>query len=325
MKILHTVKLGLLGLLAIIISCSNIKTVYSVGISAVVADTPITSAELDKRFSLFLVLNNIDPTSEVAREMRQQILSSIIDEKIIEIAASKNNIEISESEIDQAAQRFCDNNQITYSDFKNMLESKKLNDSIFRDFIKSEIMRSKFIRNRIIADKVIKVSEPEIKEQFEMMKKYQKDNVDAKLRLAEIVIELDNNNDVNKRISMIKAAIKSGMSFEKLVKEFSSSVSKENNGDIGWVQLSQMMPEIRTHLKNLQVGEVTDIINIKKNNMLMIFKVLDKDITKVKKFGPYPTAEEKAEIANFIKMKKISNIVRTYLHKLRNETFVHIF
>ena len=321
MKILHILKLGLI---AIIIFCSNIKTVHGVGISAVIADTPITTAELDKRFSLFLTLNNIDPASEAAREMRQQILNSIVDEKIIEIAASKNNIEVSESEIDQAVQGFCSNNQITYNDFKNMLESKKLNDSIFRDFIKSEITRSKFIRNRIIADKVIKVSELEIKEQFEMMKKYQKDNVDAKLKLAEIVIELG-NNDVNKRISTIKAAINSGMSFENLVKEFSSSVSKENNGDIGWVQLSQMIPEIRTHLKNVQVGEVTDIINIKKNNMLMIFKVLDKDVTKVKKFGPYPTAEEKAEIANFIKTKKISNIVRTHLHRLRNETFVHIF
>jgi peptidyl-prolyl cis-trans isomerase SurA len=322
MKILHTLKLGLV---AIIISYSSIKTVHGVGISAVVADTPITTAELDKRFSLFLILNNIDPSSEAGREMRQQILNSIVDEKIIEIAASKNNIEVSESEIDQAAQGFCNNNQITYNDFKNILESKKLNDSIFRDFIKSEITRSKFIRNRIIADKIIKVSEPEIKEQFEMMKKYQKDNVDAKLKLAEIVIELDNSNDVNKRISTIKAAINSGMSFENLVKEFSSSVSKENNGDIGWVQLSQMIPEIRTHLKNVQVGEMTDIINIKKNNTLMIFKVLDKDINKVKKFGPYPTAEEKAEIANFIKTKKISNIVRTYLHQLRNETFVHIF
>lgn len=289
-------------------------------IAAIVNNEPLTVIALNNRLSVMIELNNIDQTQIDLKKMKEQVLYMLIDEKLISEAASKQNIYISNRELNEAFKRFAMQNHLSEEDLLNVLKSKKINKKEILDILKAQMIWSQIVKEQFI--KEVKVSEEEIKEQFEMMRKYQKANNDIKLRLAEITINKAYQNQNKIHADSIIAAIKAGADFQKLVQEFSSSSSKEKNGEIGWVQLSQLSPQFIDALKNLKIGEISH--PIEQENTVMIFKVLDRQDILAKKLGTIPTVQEKKEIEDFLKMKKVNSKVKFYLNALKRNAFIEI-
>ncbi|MFV9991776.1 MAG: peptidylprolyl isomerase, partial [Candidatus Midichloria sp.] len=253
--------------------------------------------------------------------MKEQILYALIDEKLLEEAASKQNIVVSDQELGLAIEDLATKNNLTAENLIGELQKKQVSKQELQKMFKSHILWSKIIKNEF-ADN-IKVSEQEIKEQFEIMRKYQKINNDIRLKLAQIVLDIEPNNPGSKNYAAnIISALNSGADFKSLVQEFSVAPSKENGGEIGWIQLSQLSPTIIEALKNLKPGAISK--PIEQENNVMIFKVLDRQDIITKKLGVRPTDQEKKEIKAFLKMKKINTKAKAYMSEMRQNAFIEI-
>jgi len=291
-------------------------------IVAIVNDNPVTALEVDNRLNAIIALNNIDTTNINLQQMSEQILFRLIEEKLLADDALANNISVNKEEMEYAMKNLAAQNNLTKENLLSFLKEKQIDKEELEKILRAQIIWSKIVKDKFEDSKIV-ISPEEIKEQFDIIRKYQKNNTDAELQLAEIVINTtpEDNNSKDHANNMI-SAINSGADFKNIVKEFSISSSKENGGEIGWVKLSQLAPEIIKRLKDLKIGQVSS--PIEQENNIMIFKVLNKRNIGSKKFGASLTKDEKDEINEFLKMKKINAMLKSYMSKIKRDSFIEI-
>ena len=162
----------------------------------------------------------------------------------------------------------------------------------------NEIITKKYSQN-------IKIDKELIRE--EISKKRTQDE----FLISEIVFNVDNKNELNKKFDNIKDEIEQN-SFSKAAIVHSISSSAINGGEIGWIKESSLSNKIKNEIKNIQVGEITKPIKIpggfiilKIENMRKIQLQLD-DNEETEKIVKRKTNEQLNQFSNiyFNKIKK---------------------
>ena len=297
------------------ILCHFESAAVSNSIMATVNDKPITSTDFKRRLDLAVKTNSIKSSDDVA----DQILSSLIEEKLVAQAAIEMNIQVAEVELKSSITKIAEENSLSYDKFLQSLSAQDIDIEEFKAMLKAQLLWSKIIRSEIANS--ISISEQEIMEQFNIMKSHQSASKNIRLKLAEIVIS--DANDNKKALGMVKA-LNNGADFGKMAGEFSSSISKDESGVIGWLHISQLSNEVAASLMHLSVGQISRPIKI--NDSIYIFKILDKQvIPSKKKFGSKPTQQEREEISRYINIVKTNTKIKNYLDAMRDKYFIEIF
>ena len=191
----------------------------------------------------FTKLNKIE-SFEIAKK-------SLLREKIKEIDINKffKNIEISD-------QNF---NTVISSSFSRLgVSSKKeFNDFFMRENLDPNIIKQKItieiLWNQMIYQKFqnkVKISKDEIKDKL-LKNKMQKEYL-----LFEILFNIDENENINKKYEVILNDIKE-KGFEQAA--LTHSISKTNNsgGKLGWIKDSVLSSKIKTEISKIDNGKVT--------------------------------------------------------------------
>ena len=79
------------------------------GIAAVVNDQVISLYDVDQRVDLFFATSGIEKSAEMTERMRQQVLRSLVDEKLQLQEATRVEIEIEEAEIEERMELLASN------------------------------------------------------------------------------------------------------------------------------------------------------------------------------------------------------------------------
>ncbi|MEO0208273.1 MAG: peptidylprolyl isomerase [candidate division WOR-3 bacterium] len=124
-------------------------------------------------------------------------------------------------------------------------------------------------------------------------------------------------NTVMKRAERIVNMAKSGYDFSKLVKQYSEDpTTRENNGEIGWVNERILPPDLLKDLKKAKVGDIIGPVESPDGLSINIFKVLDK------KEGKEPTYEE---IRNLVINKKVDGELQKLVEEAKKEFYFKIY
>lgn len=140
----------------------------------------------------------------------------------------------------------------------------------------------------------------------------------VKIRISHIFIKLDPARGITKDEARAKAELvvkraKSGENFENLVDVFSDDlVSKKRGGDIGYISMEGLSPEVGNKIFGLKEGEISDPIETE--NGFHIIKA-----TEGAKLPPLDQVKGRIEIE--LKKKAFSE----YTKRLREKTGVEIF
>ncbi|MCM8772286.1 MAG: peptidyl-prolyl cis-trans isomerase [Candidatus Omnitrophica bacterium] len=118
-----------------------------------------------------------------------------------------------------------------------------------------EILTHEFVEN-ILANK-IKITEDEIKNYYNSH--LEEFVVPERVQISEIVVSTKEKADE------ILERLKNGESFEKIAETESISSTREKRGEIGWIEVEKLEPEIASLIMNLKPGEV--LANIIKTEM----------------------------------------------------------
>lgn len=310
--------------LYLILACSPVIAVEH-KVAAVVNDDVITDIDLKKRTTLIIKSSGMENNKHSVELVKSQALQVMIDEKLIEKEAKRLGIDVEEEEVADALKGIADNNGLKPEDLGKFLTSSGLDKATLVEQIKHQLLWNKIIR--LSLQPKIFVSKQEIEENTKSIKQAlntEKGVVDhsEQIKLAEIVFYAKDKKQAKSKLALAKEVVKrirEGADFAKMVGQFSQAGSVSNNGELGWVYVFQLMPDLQKALNKLNVGEVSDPIIM--DDGVHILKVSNRKSKKPKA----DLAEfNEAEIREILLSKKLDVLVRATIMQMRNQSYISI-
>ena len=154
--------------------------------------------------------------------------------------------------------------------FKKYLENNNLKfDDVYKK-IEIEAVWNQMIYQKF-KDKIF-IDEKKLKKKI-----LDNENEIESLLLAEIVLNLENKKEIDKKYNELIKNINT-FGFKESVLKFSISNSKSNSGKIGWVNKNNLSKRIQLALNEIKIGEITKPILI--SSGLLVLKLEDKKFEK---------------------------------------------
>jgi peptidyl-prolyl cis-trans isomerase SurA len=214
------------------------------GVVATVNDAVITQSDVRNRMRLILLSFGGQPTEEIYQEAQRRAIEMLIDEKVQlqEFEKLVKEEKIEEAEIDEQIADLAQQNKMTPEQFLAGIRQAGVSVQSLRDKTKAEIAWTALIRGRYA--RTVRVSDLRIDETLERIK----DSLsEPKYSLAEIFLYApDQGSRANAKTTAERliGEINKGADFRAVAQQFSAAPSASQGGDVGWLSLGDMRPEI---------------------------------------------------------------------------------
>ena len=228
------------------------------GIVAIVNDHPISAYDLRQRVALVTSTNNIPPTPEMMKKLREQILEKLETELIRRQEALKNDITVSAAEVDRQIQGIVTDNHMTLDQLKDVLAHGKVAMATLRGQIAADILWQKAVEMQYSGR--INIT-PEAVDAA--MARMAEGANKAHFLVLEIFLPVDNpdqDEKVLKDAQNLVTQIQGGAPFNAIARQFSQSPSAAGGGDIGLVYDGQLAPELNQALEKMKTGDMSQPI-----------------------------------------------------------------
>jgi peptidyl-prolyl cis-trans isomerase SurA len=225
------------------------------GVAAIVNDTVITDYDLRQRVSLYIATSGKPQSPEAMKQIRDQILEQLENERIQLLEAQKNNISVSSADVDKAIDNILKDNHLTPEQLNQMLGRNGVHLATMRSQIAAQIAWSKTVQDQY-GDRV-NVSEADVTD--EMQKLAEGKNKPHYL-VSEIFMSVDNPEDdakVRKSMDDLETQIRSGAQFPAVARQFSQNPTAAQGGDLGVVVDGQLPKELNDALGTMHAGSVS--------------------------------------------------------------------
>ena len=278
-------------------------------IVAVVNGDIISNQDIQNRINAFIMTTGI-PLNEQTRNMiNQRVLHAAIDEKIKLQAAAKNNITITDKEINASIANFEKNNRIPKGELKNLLKEAKVTESSFRTQMKSDIAWLRLLKNKMRGEGHLTQKEIET-----ALAEAKKDLSTPKNQISEIFIKKEKAKDIQSLVDNLRADNR----FELYAMQFSDSASAANGGNLGWVNVGKLPAPLEKAIKKLNPGEITNAVLL--NDGYYILKLNQRFDPKKDK----PEMPTEQNIRGFLSNQKMEKIAQKYLQDLRQSAVIEL-
>ena len=270
----------------------------------------ITSVDIQNEINYLKILNpevinldkkkliNIAKNSLIREKVKIVALLDVIEEikvkdeyldKIIENSYKKIGIDT----IDQY-KNYLKNNQLRIEYIKNKISIEAIwNELIYKKF-----------NSKIVIDKDKIINEV-------------KNNPDVKMLLSEIIFQVKNKNDLDKKYNDIEKDIQNE-GFENAALIHSISNSASSGGEIGWINKNSLNETIKDALLNLKIGEYSKPILTQSG--FLIIKIND---VKTNEFNE-ESIEKKIDTLIRIKTnQQLNQLSNIYLNKIKKDLIIN--
>lgn len=229
-------------------------------IVAIVNQELVTAGEIDRRMQR--------AQEEAARtgaklppeaQLRQQVLDSLIDERVVVTYARDSGIHIEDPEIDRAVQNVAAQNQLTLDQLRERLRTDGIDYARFRANLVDQMLVER-VREREVMQR-IKVSDAEIDRYID--KQRAAANADPELDLAQILITVPDGADAatvadrKARAEAALARVRGGEDFATVARQVSEDGNKARGGEIGLRPASRLPDLFVDAVRGLKTGEIT--------------------------------------------------------------------
>ncbi|MEM6476113.1 MAG: peptidylprolyl isomerase [Pseudomonadota bacterium] len=228
--------------------------------TAIVNDYVITGTDIDQRVALVTSASNAEVSPEEMQRLRLQVLRNLIDETLKVQAAEAQDMKVERAEVEQtysqlAAQNF---GQEPEKMAEYLLSIGSSPDALKRQ-IEGEIAWENLLRRNVT--NVVNVSAEEVNEVLERQKR---DRGTEEYRLGEIYLSATSENDaaVLNNANQIIEQLRAGGSFQGYARQFSEATTAAVGGDLDFVRLGQLPPQLANVARAMRIGELQGPIKI---------------------------------------------------------------
>ncbi len=263
---------------------------------------------------LFKVNNEIISTVDLYNEVKylkliNPNLKNLEKEKIYEI--SKNSLireKIKEIELERNYQNlnlddvYFNNLMNSYikkiglsseNEFKKYIESNKLDIEAIKNKIKIEILWNQLIVRKFLKD--VKIDKEQIK------KNLKKNNKQVEYLLSEIIFNIENKNNLGKKLNIIKKDIQL-KGFESAASIHGISDTSNSGGKLGWIKESSLNTKIQKKISKINVGGYTEPIIVPGGFLILKIdnkRLIDREINLEKEIKSIIDAKTNEQLNRF--------------------------
>jgi len=277
-------------------------------IVAKINNKAITKSELDNRYKFVLFVSKIViKNNQDQKVLFDQILDKMIDEELIRQNAVALKIEVSPNEVREVIDDIAIGQKKNATQLKLSIINHGISFDNYLNQVESEVLWSKII-SEVLRPR-IKITDVEVNEFFEQ----QKLATDIKkYYIAEIFIPKSENTKL--LAEKLVQELRQGADFKTIVRQFSRSLTVENNGEIGWISSHEIDPRINDAIAKVAINNYSNPLEM--SDGFFIFKVLDK------KSENKIHEKDLAAAKNIIFSHKIQSASKGYLMDLKKKAFV---
>jgi parvulin-like peptidyl-prolyl isomerase len=229
-----------IGLLIVVLIASGAYTLFEFQPVATVNGDPIRRYEYEKTLGDAISyyqqygINLYDPKeASFFLELKKQVLSHMIDNKIITQEAKKENIKITPSEVDTRIDEI-KKSFPSEKDFFEALAKQKISMGELRNILEQQLTAEALFK-KLTSN--VTISEAEVKAYYDEHKKEFVQPEQIHLRHILVKTEQEANN--------IYEQLKEGKDFAALAKEYSiDTPTKDKGGDLGWISKASLVPDL---------------------------------------------------------------------------------
>lgn len=276
-------------------------------IAATVNGEMVSNRDLQERANLLALTTGIQINAKNKKMVAERALQNTIDEKIKLQEAKKQNVHVSEVEIQDAYRSFERSNGVPAGRFASVLKQYHVSKDVFMTQIRANLLWNKLVARRMGNN--IDVSTREVEDEFLRIKK---DMDTPKYMVSEIVIKRKDAEHIDELVEILRKDPR----FELYAAQFSQSASAPSGGKLGWVFPGQLAAPLDAAIRRLKAGQVSGAVVYRSD--YYIFK-MDKIYNPKADKQDMPTEEE---VRTFIKNRKTDEMANKYIRDLRNRAVV---
>ncbi|MBT8114573.1 MAG: peptidylprolyl isomerase [Arenicella sp.] len=232
----------------------------------IVNEDVITQSEFDHRLQTVTADLRQNGVSELPPNLPKQLLEGMVSDKLQIQEANRRGIEVTDEELNQALARFAQQQQLTLEqmagNFARDGQSFKRFGETVRDSLTISRLTDYYAQARVVV--------PD----------YEIDGFIAQNNLGEIsseylIAHILIKDPLLKRelAQQVREEIASGLSFQQAILNYSEATDAQDGGLIGWRTLAQLPEVFQAGIKDLQVGEVSEVLE--SPNGLHILKLME--------------------------------------------------
>ena len=291
---------------------------------AVVNDEVITQAELDTLlrpvYEQYSKEYSGQELSKAINEVRQKILSQMIEDKLVYQEAVTQGIEVKDEEVEKEFQTFKSKMEKP-EELDQMLEREGLTMKALRERLKKQAMVRQ-LQDREIRSKVI-VSPAAVEDFF----KQNPEQFKAKERIRVRSLTIKKSEDARakgltdekakQRIELLEQKIRLAHNFDEIVKGFSEDSHAKQEGLGEWIERGAMIESVDEVIFKTPVGQITGVVETPIGYHL--FRVEAKEPEKVR------TLEEvKDQISGYLFQQESNKRFKDWMEEVKKAAYIAI-
>ncbi len=212
----------------------------------IVNDHAITNYEIEQRVRFLEAVNTVGDLPTIA-------LKDLVEDRLKLQAAETLELELTEEELQEGLTEFAARANLTSDAFTAALGEAGVEPETFRDFVTSGLLWRKVIREKFVG--LVLVSEGEVDRAFSVTKR----RSGLRVLLSELVIPAQEGqeSDALAQAEELAASIRSVDDFSAAAAQFSAAPSREQGGQIDWIDIGNLPPGLRDQVITLSPGQTT--------------------------------------------------------------------
>jgi len=229
--------------------------------TAIVNGEIVTGTDVDQRLALIVSANGGKVAPEEMERLHLQVLRNLIDETLQIQESKAANIEIDEEEVMQSFNRVAQQNfGQNPAGLEKYLTSIGSSANSLKRQIKGELAWQRLLRRNV--QPFINVSDGEVRE---MMDRLKAAKGTEEYRIGEIYLSATDETkpQVAANAQKIVEQLKGGGSFVAYARQYSEASTAAVGGDLGWIRLAQLPPELATPAAQMTAGQLVGPIALR--------------------------------------------------------------
>lgn len=210
----------------------------------------ITGTDIDQRVAWLEATNQ----RRLTPQEREQVVSGLVDELIQIQNAREAEITITADEVSQMYDRFAQQELgVTAAELDELAGSVGSSRASIQRMLLAQAAWQQLLRRNVAP--LVNVSAREVNEQIERMKA---DKGTNEYRLGEIYVAAPAGTDaqVNQRMEAIMQQLQQTGDFAAVAAQYSQATTAARGGDLGFVRLDRLPPELAAVVPGMEVGQL---------------------------------------------------------------------
>jgi parvulin-like peptidyl-prolyl isomerase len=290
-------------------------------IVAVVDNEVITQSEMDKRKTLMLkqmeqFRSSSDSISEEGyKELEETILGKLITDRLILQEARRQQIEVTEAQIEEKIKNVKKNFPSRES-FEESLSESGLTIEDLKKSYELELIMEKIFFGRVRHEIVVNPREVD-----EFYAQHKEEFVSPEtVKLSNILIKKEGRSaeEVVAKLEAIISLLREGADFKEIVQKYSEGANAFKGGEMGEIKRGELSGQVEDIIFSLKPGQISEWIET--SSGFYLFKIKEHSSPQ-----PLDFSQAQTQIKNILFNQKMHEKLDKWIASLKEKAYINIY